>query len=265
MSKIAVIVNYKEMIVTPIKTDLVKEGDNLFEVISKNIKKLPEESILVITAKIISVCQGRVVEKKTDNKSEKHELIKKEADYYLDALESKYDVMLTIKNNILGINAGINESNANGKYILWPKDVQNVANDIWKFLRKHYSIKKVGVIITDSKIFPLKWGIVGTAVCHCGFKALYDYRSKKDIFGRKLSMSQINIAEALAVSAVLEMGEAADKLPLCIIEKVSKIEFQDRVPTQKELKNLIINIKDDVFAPVLGKTDWKKGKSGNFR
>ena len=55
------------MIITPIKTNLIKEGDNLFEIISKNIKKLSEKSILVIAAKIISICQGRVVKKKTDN------------------------------------------------------------------------------------------------------------------------------------------------------------------------------------------------------
>ena len=253
------------MIVTPIKTDLVKEGDNLFEVISKNIKKLSEESILVITSKIISVCQSRVVGKKINNESEKRELIKKEADYYLDALKLKHDVMLTIKNNILTINAGINESNVNGKYILWPKNIQNTTNDIWKFLGKHYSVKKVGVIITDSKIFSLKRGIIGTAICHCGFKVLYNYRNKKDIFGRDLSLSQINVAEALAVAAVLEMGEAAERLPLCVIEKVSKVEFQDRVPTPNELKNSTVNIKDDIFAPILGKVDWKKGKSGNFR
>ncbi len=111
------------MIITPIKTNLIKEGDNLFEIISKNIKKLSEKSILVIAAKIINICQGRVVKKKTDNKfrTQKHKLIQKEADYYLDILESKYGVILTIKNNILGINAGINESNANDKYILLPK------------------------------------------------------------------------------------------------------------------------------------------------
>jgi len=39
------------MIVKPIKTNLVKIGDNLFEFISKNVSKLPEESVLVVTSK----------------------------------------------------------------------------------------------------------------------------------------------------------------------------------------------------------------------
>ena len=250
------------MIIKPIKTNLVKVGDNLFDFISKNIKDLKEESVLVVTSKIISVCEGRVVNKLTEEKKEKHNIVKKEADLYVDPTESKYDIMLTVKNNIVAVNAGIDESNADSHFILWPKDIQKSANDIWKFLRKHYNLKKVGVIITDSKTFPLKWGIVGTSIASCGFKGLFDYRGKKDIFGRVLKMSQINVSEALAVSAVFEMGEADEMMPLCVIKDIPKIEFQDRIPTKKELKDLFFNIKDDVYAPILTKANWKKGGSG---
>lgn len=250
------------MIVKPIKTDLVKEGDNLFEVISKNIKKLPEESVLVVTSKIISVCEGRLIKKLSEDKSEKHNIVKKEADLYVDPNESKYDIMLTVKNNILAVNAGIDESNADEHFILWPKNIQEKTNKIWKFIKDYYKLKKVGVIVTDSKTFPLKWGIVGTSIASCGFKGLFDYRGKKDIFGRVLKMSQINIAEALAVSAVFEMGEADEKMPLCVITNIPKIQFQNRVSTKKELKDLLINIKDDVYAPILMKAKWKKGKKG---
>jgi dihydrofolate synthase / folylpolyglutamate synthase len=250
------------MEIKPVKTDLVKVGDDLFEVISNNIKTLPEESVLVVTSKIISVCEGRLVKKKTEEKTEKHDLVKKEADLYVDPHESKYDIMLTIKDNILAVNAGIDESNANGHFILWPKDIQEKTNQIWKFLRNNYKLKKVGVIVTDSKTFPLKWGIVGTSIASCGFKGLFDYRGKKDLFGRVLKMSQINIAEALAVSAVFEMGEADEKMPLCVITRIPKIEFQDRVPTKQELEDLLINLKDDVYAPILTKAKWKKGGRG---
>ena len=131
-------------------------------------------------------------------------------------------------------------------------------------MRKHYSVKKIGGIITDSNILPLKWRAVGTAISHCGFKALYNYRSKKDIFGRKLSFSQINIADALAASAVLEMGEAGGKRPFCIIEKVSKIRFQNRIPSQRELKNFLVDIKDDPFPQILEGADWRKRESGSI-
>lgn len=247
------------MKVTSIKTDVIKKGDDLFQVISKNIKKFPECSVLGISAKIISICQGRLIEEKESKKFNRYELIKKEADYYLDSSKSKHRIMCTIKNNILGINAGINRCNADGGYILLPINIQDVTNNIWKFLKKYYSVRKIGVIVADSNILPLRSGAIGFAISYCGFEALYDYQDEKDIFGRKLSLSQINIADALAVSAVLEMGEAGERRPFCIIEKVTKVRFQNRIPNQRELKEFFFDIKNDPFAPVLEKAKWKKG------
>jgi F420-0:gamma-glutamyl ligase len=132
---------------------------------------------------------------------------------------------------------------------------------IWKFLKRYYSLKKVGVIIVDSNILPLRGGSIGIALSYCGFNALYTYRNKKDIFGRELSLPQINVADALAASAVLEMGESKEKQPLCIIEGVSKIRFQNRPPTLKEIKDFLIDIKDDPFAPIWGRANWKKSNN----
>lgn len=248
------------MIITVIKTPIIKVGDNLFDTIKGSIDKIPEKSVLVVTSKIISFCQNRIVKKTTGDKSEKHKLAKQEADYYLDPHSSKYNIMLTIKKHTLAVNAGIDESNADGGYVLWPKDLQKTTNNIWKFLCKHYGIKDVGVVVTDSKTLPLRWGVVGTAICHCGFKALYDYRGKKDLFDRELKMSQINIAEALAVAAVVEMGEAAERTPFCLVKDIKKIRFQNRPPTRKEIESLQIKPEDDVYGLLLTSVKWKKNK-----
>ena len=233
------------MKITPIETATIEKSDNLFEVIAKNIKELPEQSVLVITAKIVSICQGRLVEKGNITASEKHELIKTEADYYLDSSESKYGVMCTIKDNTLGVNAGITRCNARRGLILLPEDVQNTTNNIWKFLRKQYSVEKTGVVISDSNILPLRWGAIGVAVSYCGFKALYSYQDRKDIFGRRLSLPEVNVADALAVSAVLEMGEAGERRPFCVVEETSKVVFQSRPPTQTELRRFLVDTEDD--------------------
>lgn len=246
------------MKVIAIKTPIVKRNDNLFKIIKASIETISERSVLVITSKIISFCQGRIIEKTTNQRCEKYKLICQEADYYLEPLHSQYNITLTIKNSTLAVNAGIDESNADGGYVLWPSAIQETTNNIWHFLRKHYRIKEVGVIVTDSKTIPLRWGVVGTAISFCGFKSLYDYRGQKDLFGREIKMSQINMAEAIAVSAVLEMGEVAERTPLCIVEEIKKIKFQNRIPTKKELKELKISIKDDVYSPLLTAVDWVK-------
>ena len=246
------------MKVSPIKTPLVKKDSNLLLLIKENIKSLPEKSVLVVTSKIVSLCQGRVLEKTSSGKNDKHELARREADFYLEPDLSRYKMMLTIKDNVLAVNAGIDESNADGKLILWPEKLQKTTDDLWRSLRDHYRVKKVGLIVTDSRSIPLKWGVIGTAVTHCGFKALYDCRGENDLFGREIKISQINVAEAVAVAAVLEMGEVAERTPLCLVEEITKIEFQDRPPTKKELDYLRISMKDDVYEPILSRAPWKK-------
>ena len=214
---------------------------------------------MAVTSKIISYCQGSLIEKKRKNINKKHKIVKQEADLYLEPHSSKYNLMLTVKNYTLAVYAGVDESNADGYYVLWPKDLQETANSIWKFLRTEYQLKYVGVVITDSKTTPYRWGVTGTCIAHCGFKALIDWRGKPDLFGYHLTMVQVNIAESVASAAVFEMGEVAEQTPLAVVKQIKDIEFQDRVPSNKELQELIIEMDDDVYAPLLQKGDWQKG------
>jgi len=250
------------------KTKLIYKNDDLFKIITDSIDTIPEESVLVVTSKIISITQGNLVEITDEprvegqppDKTQKHNLVRQEADYYLEPNMSKYNLMVTITNQIIAVNAGLDESNADGYYLLWPKNVQQAANDIWEFAREHYGVKKLGVIITDSKTTPLRWGVVGTAIAHCGFKALYSYIGKEDLFGKKFEMEQLSIMETLASFAVLDMGEGDERTPLAVIEDIKKIVFQDHVPTQQELDELILEIEDDVYAPFLNAVEWQKKK-----
>jgi len=245
------------MKVFPIKTHKIKPyKQNLFEILDKYLKSLSEGSILVITSKIISICQARVVKIK---KADKKELIKQEAEYFLPAEENKYNITLTIKNNLLIPTAGIDESNGNGYFILWPKDPQKTADEVRQYLCDRFSIKKAGVIITDSKTTPLRWGTTGVAIAHSGFVALNNYIGKPDIFGKKLKVTKANVSDALAVSAVLIMGEGNEQTPLAIIEDVPFVKFQNRNPSKKELQELHINIEDDLCAPLLKSVKWRKG------
>lgn len=243
------------MKVTPVKTEIVHVGDDLFHHLS-SIPQLQENSIVVVTSKIVSLCEGSVSPFETD----KDELVRQESEFFLERTESQYQLMLTIKNHALAVNAGIDESNSDGQYVLWPKDAQTSANQIWAWLREKFNLKNVGVIISDSKTFPLQWGVIGTSLAHCGFQALHDYRGQPDLFGREMKMSQANLAEALAVAAVIEMGEASEGTPVAIIEDVKHIEFQSHPPTEEELADLAIELEDDAYAPILTKADWKKGK-----
>ncbi len=248
------------MKVTAIKTcKITIRNKNLYKILDRYILTLKEKSILVITSKIIAICEGRLVR---IGKIEKDTLIEREANYFLPSEENPYHFSLTIKNNILVASAGIDESNGNGYYILWPKNPQKTANGIRRYLVKRFSLTQVGVIITDSKTTPQHWGVTGIAITHSGFKALNDYRGKSDIFGRKFKATQVSVMDGLAATAVLVMGEGREQTPLAIVEDVPFVRFQQRDPTKKELQELKISLAEDLYAPLLTSVQWREGEGG---
>lgn len=247
------------MKVTAYQTPLVHKNDDLLAILQKSLPAtLPENSVLAVTSKIVALCEGNALPVVTGTREEKQDIVRQEAEAYTDPSTSAYDVMLTVKDSILAVNAGLDMSNADNQYVLLPKDAYKSATYIWNFLKTTYNLKNVGVIITDSKTFPLKWGTIGTCLGHCGFMAVRDMIGKKDLFGYEMQMTKVNIAEALAVSAVLSMGEVAEQTPLSLLEAIPQIEFQAHEPTQEEIHSLQIALEDDVFAPILLKADWKK-------
>ena len=235
--------------------------DDLLEAIGFSIKSLKEKSIFVVTSKVVSIWQGRCVSMKDVKKDE---LVIKEADLYLPRnLVPGAWCMHTIKNNIFIPSAGIDESNAQGHYILWPRNVKNTAKELWHWLRKKYHVKNLGVIITDSHTIPLRRGVLGISLAHYGFVPLKDYRDKKDLFGRPFTMTQTNIADGLSAAAVTVMGEGSECTPICIIENVPWVKFVSKPRiSRKPFSSFEIKTKEDLYYPLFAAARWKKGKRG---
>lgn len=143
---------------------------------------------------------------------------------------------------------------------MWPHDAQKTDNVIRKYLQDKFRLKNIGVIITDSKTTPLRWGVTGTAIAYSGFEPLNDLIGSKDLFGRELKMTKVNILDGLAASAVLVMGEGTEQTPLAVIEETDFVKFVDSDPSEAELNSLKISIEDDIYAPLLTKVDWQKGE-----
>lgn len=246
------------MIVKAYKTPKVVVGNNIFTILDTCLPNIQENSVVVITSKIISICQGRVV--KNDGSVDKNNLIRSEASLYMEDANSKqWGIVLTVKNDTLIASSGIDESNGNGYLILWPKDIEKTASAIWKHLRAKYHVKQLGVIITDSHTTPLRWGVTGIAIGWCGFVPLNNYIDQPDIFNRKLHVTKASVLDGLASSAVLVMGEGQEQTPLSVISDVPFVQFMDRPPTTKEVKSLHISITEDIFSPLLTSPLWKKG------
>lgn len=246
------------MKIASVKTHKITSRDtSLFKILDKYLPRLKERSVVAISSKIVSICEGRIV---PANKLTKDSLVEKEADYFLPKNSNKYGFHITIKNGTIIASAGIDESNGDGSYVLWPRNSQKTANAVRRYLVQKHKVKDVGVIIVDSKTVPLRWGTVGTTLAYSGFSALNNYVGKKDLFNYRMRVTRSSVYEGLGASTVLVMGEGDESTPIAVIEELPFVTFQRRNPTPKELKSLSISIEDDVFAPILTKVNWRSGK-----
>ncbi len=242
------------MQINAIKTHRIEPGESLKEILDRYVISITERDILTITSKIISICQSRIIKKINISKEK---LIKQEAEAVACVNKNPYGIYLTIKNNILIPSAGIDESNGDGVYILYPENIQETAVFIWNYLRNKYSITNFGVVITDSHTTPMRQGVTGICIGWCGFEPLYSYIGKPDIYNQPLKVTQINLLDALATSSVLVMGEGNEQTPLAIISNAPKISFLTRPTTLEENNSITISMKDDLYAPLLMGVKWE--------
>ena len=229
---------------------------SLQELLDTHISELHENSIVVITSKIVALCEGSTAEL---SEHTKEELIQQESQLYLPAELSRYGNHFTITGDTLILMAGVDESNADSHYVLWPKDSQETANSVRAYLQKRFNVQNVGVLITDSACRPLRRGAGGIDLAHSGFKALKDYKGSTDLFGRPYKVTESSISGGLAAAAVVARGEGNEQTPVCILSELDFVEFQDRNPNQEELDYLHLSVEDDLFAPFLQAVEWLEG------
>jgi len=229
----------------PIKTRIVNPPkDEIFDILDG--LSLEDGDVVFITSKILALHQGRSVKM---GGVTKEELIKQEADMWLP-YESKSDGWhgnLTITDNILIPCAGIDESNANGHYILWPKDVDALCRQIRARLMEKNGIGRLGVVSTDSHSMPLRRGVTGITTGFAGIEPLRDIRGEKDIFGRATQTVRINLIDPLAAMAVLFMGEGAEQIPIVILRGWDKIKFCEG----RGMEDFKIPLEADIYQPLL--------------
>lgn len=237
-----------KIVVRPVKTRVFEEGEDLIAFIREHVPKIPEGSFIAVTSKIVSLAERRTVVPKS--LLTKQQLIRSESEI---AIPTRY-AWLTVTQGMMVSSAGIDESNANGKLILLPKDSFNSAEKILKELKKFYKVHRLGVLITDSRTFPLRAGATGMVLGYAGFSGIKDYRKTPDIFGRLFKVSRANIADGLAASAVLGMGEGREQRPLALIQGVEGVRFVAKVD-RNEIK---IPIQDDMYLPLFAKFFKKK-------
>lgn len=219
--------------ITPLSgIPLIKKGDDLTAILLKAIEDhniiLTDEDILVVTQKIISKAEGRMIDlatvrpsqtacdlaQKTRKDARLVELILQESRQVLRAEHET--IIVEHRLGFICANAGIDRSNVNlesgERVLLLPIDPSASAKRIRQGLEKQ-SGKRLGVLVIDTQGRAWRLGVVGMSIGLSGLPALVDARGKADLFANPLRITLIAAADELAAAASLMMGQAAEGIP----------------------------------------------------
>lgn len=214
---------------------IVQPGDDLAQLILEALERaaitLHAGDALVVTSKIVSKAEGRIVRlsdvtpgveairvaQATQKDPRIVELILRES----QAISRSAPGVLITRNRLgfVSASSGIDQSNLDGgdeRVLLLPLDPDGSARQIRAALAVATGVE-VGIVISDSHGRPFRLGNVGVAIGVAGMPALLDLRGRTDLFGRVLKMSIQAYADEVASAANLLSGEAAEGLPVVLV------------------------------------------------
>ena len=230
-----------DLLVIPIKTRIITAEDDMLDVLIEAISNAGEEiqdnDILAMAETPLGTTEGQVVKlsevevspmaqglaDRYDLLPAVAELVIQEADEILGGISH---VLLTIKNNTLMANAGVDKSNIPPGYAsLLPVNPKASAMRIRREIKKRLG-KTVGVLIIDSRTQPLRLGNIGMALGVAGFKPVADDRGRNDLFGNTLRITRRAVADNLSSACTAVMGESDESIPAALIRD-APVEFVD--------------------------------------
>lgn len=213
----------------------IQQGDDLAALIAESLHlnglRLQEGDILVITSKIVSKAEGRLVDLRTVQPSEQAQQLAEQTGKDPRLVElvlreaqsiSRIGAKVIITRHRLGFvsaNSGVDQSNVRGDddwALLLPEDPDRTARQLRERLSALCGVAPA-VILSDTHGRPHRFGNVGVAIGVAGIPALLNLRGRADLFGRRLQHTEIGLADELAAAAELVSGQGAEGLPVVLI------------------------------------------------
>ncbi len=226
------------MEILPIKTPILKTGDDLASVIAAS-GVLQDGDVLVVSSKAVATCEGAAIDlSKIKPTAEAVEWSKKcgQTPEFRQAVldETKrmhgwvggscpHAMFTYLKPDgfttgaLLSANAGLDLSNVvKGYAIGWPLDpvasTKKLAADVAK-----KSGKRVAVIIGDSCCMPARLGVIAFALTACGIDPLVNHMGTSDLFGKTFRMTREAVADQLCIAANYVMGNTGQQTPAAVV------------------------------------------------
>ncbi len=232
-------------------------GSIIYMALQAQQLELQRGDVLVVTQKIVSKAEGRIVNLAEVQASPFASIVaaqaKKDAEHIEVVLRESqrvvrmdHGVLITeTKHGFICANSGVDKSNVHGtrELSLLPEDPDYSARVLRARLQELAAAGPgfdIAVIISDTWGRPWRNGQVNMAIGVAGMEAIVDYRGQRDPYGYELQASAIAVADELAAAAELVMGKV-DRIPVALIRGYAYIA------SKGDARALLRDVSTDMF------------------
>jgi coenzyme F420-0:L-glutamate ligase/coenzyme F420-1:gamma-L-glutamate ligase len=221
----------------------IRPGDELAVLIADAAQQqgtpLADRDCIVVTQKVVSKAENRLVPLDGDDLDARRELVESES---VRIVRRRGDLTISeTKHGFVCANAGIDLSNVDDGYAaLLPVDSDRSAKHIRDALHARAGVD-AAIIVSDTFGRPWRMGLTDVAIGVCGIAAIVDLRDTPDAKGRILHVTEVAIADEIAAAAELVMGKATG-VPAVIVRGLDPTWFRDG-----SVRELIRPASEDLF------------------
>jgi coenzyme F420-0:L-glutamate ligase/coenzyme F420-1:gamma-L-glutamate ligase len=198
----------------------IQQGDDLATMIVNALESegltLVDDDVIVVTHKVISKQEGRLVEIPTEEAyraviaDESRAVIRRRGDL----------VIAQTRHGFICANAAVDRSNVEAGYaLLLPIDPDRSAHRLRTLIGRATGAA-VGVVITDTFGRPWRRGLVDVAIGVSGVTPILDLKGTLDTHGNELNVTEVNVVDEIAAAADLVMGKATG-IPVAVVRGLS--------------------------------------------
>jgi coenzyme F420-0:L-glutamate ligase / coenzyme F420-1:gamma-L-glutamate ligase len=200
----------------------VRPGDQVGDLVVAACAEAPngplaDGDVIVVTQKIVSKAEGRLVAVDPDDPRGHKRLVEDEA---VRVLRRRGDLVITeTRHGFVCANSGVDLSNVErGQAALLPLDSDRSARRIRDIVRARLGVT-VGVVVSDTFGRPWRQGLTDVAIGVAGIAGVVDLRGTPDALGRTMQVTEVAVADEIASAAELVMGKSTG-VPVAVVRGV---------------------------------------------
>jgi coenzyme F420-0:L-glutamate ligase / coenzyme F420-1:gamma-L-glutamate ligase len=222
----------------------IRPGQQLGEIVAAACAAPPngplaDGDVLVVTQKVVSKAEGRLVAVDPDDPLSHKGLVEQEA---VRVLRRRGDLVITeTRHGFVCANSGVDLSNVErGQAALLPLDSDRSARRIRDIVRARLGVT-VGVIVSDTFGRPWRLGLTDVAIGVAGIAGVVDLRGSADALGRTMQVTEVAVADEVAAAAELVMGKSSG-IPVAVVRGLDPSWLRD-----SSVRELVRDPSGDLF------------------